>query len=286
MRYLPHEAIEKNFQAEFKKAQETLKQRKKHLEELKTARGKAHSSITSDIELTLGKFCISRASYHGGDFNGVCCQRLVQHAADIILDIKPILLAKKENACKETEVEEKLEKVENTLGLVDAAFYYLNVLHPTEDEKQEARQAVQTLMIYWRNKVGLTVSLKGHVMEKHACDFNDACGLGDKEESFVEQGHQVGIKDDRRYHRLTNFVKRSDSTMKARSVSSHPVVKGQQEKVAESAKRKRVTLPNDENVKEPKTWIKKENNKKEKKMKREQYIRINSQNGNDDNINN
>jgi len=34
------------------------------------------------------------------------------------LGIKPILLAKKENACKETEVEEKLEKVENTLGLV------------------------------------------------------------------------------------------------------------------------------------------------------------------------
>jgi len=240
LRYLPHEAIEKNFQAEFKKAQETLKQRKKHLEELKTARGKAHSSITSDIELTLGKFCISRTSYHGGDFNGVCCRRLVQHAADIILDIKPILLAKKENACKETEVEEKLEKVENTLGLVDAAFYYLNVLHPTEDEKQEARQAVQTLMTYWRNKAGLTVSLKGHVMEKHACDFNDACGLGDKEESFVEQGHQVGIKDDRRYHRLTNFVKRSDSTMKARSVSSHPVVKGQQEKVAESAKIRQV----------------------------------------------
>jgi len=43
-------------------------------------------------------------------------------------------------------------------------------------------------------------------MEKHVCDFNDSYGVGDKEELFVEQGHKVGIKDDRRYHGLTNFV--------------------------------------------------------------------------------
>jgi hypothetical protein len=29
-------------------------------------------------------------------------------------------------------------------------------------------------------------------MEKHVCEFNDKVGLGDKEESFIEQGHQVG----------------------------------------------------------------------------------------------
>ncbi len=45
-------------------------------------------------------------------------------------------------------------------------------------------------------------------MGKHICDYNDAYGVGDKEESFVEQGHQVGIKDDRKYYGLTNFCKK------------------------------------------------------------------------------
>jgi len=49
-----------------------------------------------------------------------------------------------------------------------------------------AQQAVKTLMKYWREEAGLSVSLKGHVMEKHVCDFNNAWGVGDKEESFIE----------------------------------------------------------------------------------------------------
>jgi hypothetical protein len=45
-------------------------------------------------------------------------------------------------------------------------------------------------------------------MEKHVN------GIGEKEESYVEQGHQVGIKDDRRHYGLPNFVKHTESTMK------------------------------------------------------------------------
>jgi hypothetical protein len=126
-------------------------------------------------------------------------------------------------------------------------------------------------MSYWRNKSRLSVPLKGHIMEKHACDFNDSCGLGDKDKSFVEQGHQVGMKDDRRYHRLTNFVKQSDSTMKAQSVSSHPAVKEQKEKVVASSKGKRVAVENDGNADQPtKAQSKKDmvKNEKEKKTRR------------------
>jgi hypothetical protein len=190
---------------------------------MKAARGRAHSTIQTDLELTLSKFLICQAAYHGGDFNvvycrrlnGICCRRLVQNAGNIIVEITPILLTKKDECCEQRNIEEKVEIVENTLGLIDAAFSYLNILHPTADEKQKARQAVTTLMNFWRNKTGLRVSLKGHVMEKHACNFNDSCGLGDKEKSFVEQGHQVGMKDDKRYLGLTSYVKNSDATLKA-----------------------------------------------------------------------
>jgi hypothetical protein len=247
----------------------------KKLEELKAARGKPESSIIANVELTLAKFLVSHAAYHGGDFNGVCCRRLVRNAKVITEEIKPILVSKKESCCEETEIDKKMDTVENTLGLLDAAFSYLNLLHPTDEEKQKARIAVNTLMQFWRNKTGLSVSLKGHVMEKHACNFNDACGLGDKEESFVEQGHQVGIKDDRRYYGLTNFVKRSESTMKARHVSSHPLVKENQDKVLGFSKRKRLEPNNDGEPKKGKARVKKEDVKKE--IKRESYVRMNSQ---------
>jgi len=204
----------------------------------------------------------------------------VRNAKDIIEEIKPILVSKRESCYEETEIEGKINTVENALGLLDAAFSYLNLLHPTDDEKQKARLAVNTLMQFWRNKTGLSVSLKGHVMEKHACNFNDACGLGDKEESFVEQGHQVGIKDDRRYYGLTNFVKRSESTMKSRHVSSHPLVKENQDKVLVFSKRKRSETNNDGEPNKTKARTKEEDMKKNKEIKRESYVRMNSQDAN------
>jgi hypothetical protein len=86
---------EKNIIASFKESQEAYKQCKKQLEDIKAARGKSESSIVADVELTLAKFLISRAVYNGGNFNGVCCRRLVQHAKEIIGEIKPILVSKK-----------------------------------------------------------------------------------------------------------------------------------------------------------------------------------------------
>jgi hypothetical protein len=47
-------------------------------------------------------------------------------------------------------------------------------------------------MNYWRS-VRLNVTLKALVMKKHVCEFNDRWGIGDKEESFIEQGHQMDI---------------------------------------------------------------------------------------------
>lgn len=68
--------------------------------------------------------------------------------------------------------------------MLDVAFACLNILHPTDEEKEMAQQAVKTLMKYWREDAGLSVSLKGHVMEKHVCDFNNAWGVGDKAYKF------------------------------------------------------------------------------------------------------
>jgi hypothetical protein len=162
--------------------------------------------------------------------------------------------------------------------LLDTAFAYLNILHPTDEEKEKTRQAVKTLMKYWREEAGLSVSLKGHIMEQHVCDFNDACGVGDKEESFIKQGHQVGVKDDRQYHGLTNFEKKTTSTLKARAITSHPLVKETQSKVFSCSRRKRLAPTTDYEAEQmkPNARVKKENVKQEKEMKRENYVSTNN----------
>ena len=147
-----------------------------------------------EIELILQKHNASRAAYHGGDFNGVSCRRIVGNSEDIVQEIKNILLMKKDARCADEMINEKMQQLELTLGLLDAAFYYLNIPHPTAEEKEKASQAISGLSKHWRN-IRLSITLKAHVMEQHCVPFNNTIGLGDKEESFIEAGHQIGLKE-------------------------------------------------------------------------------------------
>jgi hypothetical protein len=79
-------------------------------------------------------------------------------------------------------------------------------------------------------------------MEKHVRPFNNKWGIGDKEESFIEQGHQVGIKDNRQYAGLTNFEKKTASTLKTRAAASHPLVVTCKNTVMEFSKRKKMLM--------------------------------------------
>ncbi len=78
--------------------------------------------------------------------------------------------------------------------MLDAAFAYLIFFYSNDIEKQQGRGAVNVLSQYWR-KLGLGDTLKAHIMEHHECSFNDMHGIGDKEESFEELGHQVGARE-------------------------------------------------------------------------------------------
>jgi hypothetical protein len=157
-------------------------------------------------------------------------------------------------------VMQKTEEIEQLLGLLDAAFAYLNIIYPNDIEKEQARKATQALIGAWR-KAKLSMTLKAHVMECHACQFNDQIGTGDKEESFIEQGHQVGAKENSRYAQLSNFVRKTESALNFRSRASHPLVEKQKSVVLNATKRTR-------NKEESSRHIK----VMEKKQKREGYV--------------
>jgi hypothetical protein len=95
---------------EQKKVEETVKQKckdaqarfvscKKKVEAMKIERGRPESSLAVDIELTLQKYFISSAAYHGGDLNGVCCRRLVEHAQAITNELEPVIMSKRDANC-------------------------------------------------------------------------------------------------------------------------------------------------------------------------------------------
>jgi hypothetical protein len=95
------------------------------LRDYKTERGKPEASIQAEIELHLENYKISRASYHGGDDNGVCCRRLVEHAKP--KEVRTVLITKKDERCENKIVHNKVDDLEQMLGLPDAAFTYLNI---------------------------------------------------------------------------------------------------------------------------------------------------------------
>ena len=164
-----------------KQCQAKYSESKKALETYREERGKPEASAVAEIEQHLETFNASKAAYHGGDFNGVSCRRIVGKAKEVSEGVRKILIRKKNENYEDTTINKKLKELEQTLGLLDAAFAYLSILHPTDDEKLKAREAVEALSKHWRS-IGLSVTLKAHVLECHICDFHEKWGVGDKEE--------------------------------------------------------------------------------------------------------
>lgn len=131
---------------------------KKVLETYRTEKVKLDASIVTDVEHFLEQFNILQAAYHGGDFNGVYCRRLVASVKLISNEIREILLWEKDWTCDDTAINNKVDELEVVLGMLDATFAYLNSLHPTEEEKIKAREAPNDLSRCWRT-MGLKVTL-------------------------------------------------------------------------------------------------------------------------------
>jgi hypothetical protein len=70
-------------------------------------RGKPEASIIAELELYMESIKISRAAYHGGDFNGVCCRRIVRNCKPIADNIRTILIAKKDERRDDTTIDKK-----------------------------------------------------------------------------------------------------------------------------------------------------------------------------------
>jgi hypothetical protein len=65
--------------------------------------------LITDVELLLEKFNVQHEAYHGGDFNGVCCQRFVGNAANTFKELRTIMDIKMDKSCEDSTIYEKLD---------------------------------------------------------------------------------------------------------------------------------------------------------------------------------
>jgi len=60
-------------------------------------------------------------------------------------NIQKIIKAKNDESCDETTINKKINEFQQLLGLLDAAFAYLNIYYLDDIEKQPAKEAVNAL---------------------------------------------------------------------------------------------------------------------------------------------
>jgi hypothetical protein len=109
-------------------------------------------------------------------------------------------------------------------GFIDAAFSSLMTIDPSDVELAASEISMNVLIKTWRNQ-GLGMTLKARVCEHHVVRVNHQFrGIGDKDELFIEQLHQVGKRDVTRMASVPSFEKRQHSIMVFSAIVNHDQV--------------------------------------------------------------
>jgi len=200
----------------FKREVLLLKNRKKELSRRNTEAkaavlqvekdvGRYNKPIRRGIESILSKdWNIKRPSWHGGDILGNECRKLMSSARLILDQIKEFLLERLEenggSARAKREVKKRCDIVAKALLLFDGLLSLLRT--PPKDltarKILQARRYAKKALEVWRI-LELSVTPKCHGSEYHACDqLEFLWGLADFCEDWVEQLHQLGLKNNKR----------------------------------------------------------------------------------------
>ena len=206
----------------FKKELSILKKKKTELSQSNTAAklevtqvekeaGRYSKPIRKGIETILAKdWNIKRPSWHGGDILGNECRKLMACARLIFDQVKQFLLEQLEEDGGSDRVKREVTKrcdiVAKALLLFDGLLSLLRTDHKdvTPQLIAKAREYARKALAVWRI-LELSVTPKCHGSEDHACDQLELLkGLADFCEDWVEQLHQLGLKNNRRTKTIRN----------------------------------------------------------------------------------
>lgn len=216
---------------------------KSNISKHRKERGYDVDSLLSTVETILKTHNIEVEAYHGGDFNGVSCRRMLDNVGEIMQEVKEIVIRgrKKPSNISDAEVVTKLDKYEVLLTMIDCTLSQLMIVNPTPAELDEFKNRKNKTMKLWR-ELNISVTTKAHLLECHCHDqLQTLNGIMDKAEHYVEREHQVGSRLLAWTRNIKRFDDRTNSQLKQLQIAGNSEVKAKQQQVLLSTKRKNVT---------------------------------------------
>ena len=129
-----------------------LSKTRKDVKTAKTERLKKDGGISSKAEQILFEEAnVNKAAYHGGQFEGGSCIRILDNNSKIMEELKSVcdlhlqIPREHRDSCSQEELDAQFKMISNLFLALDAAFSLLRLVKPTDDEIKETKKAVSVL---------------------------------------------------------------------------------------------------------------------------------------------
>lgn len=242
------QAEKKRMEGRIKELQSDIKSAKKKREGYTKARKVSKESIYNKCEAILKEYQIQRASYHGGDFNGVNILKMMKEAEAIYTRMEQVMLddgrAKDDNDKDNTQFIKTLcETLKGQLMNWNQVSANLYTCDPSDELCDRTQVLIDTSIKQLREELKFSITPKLHVMECHVVHQMRTIpgGLAFLHEQWIEHYHQKGHKNDIMWQTLSH-EKQADLVANKECRQQHPETKEasvKYTKFVEPKKRKR-----------------------------------------------
>jgi len=207
--------------------------------------GALSQPIRQRIEELLQELCnIVRSAYHGGDFEGNHCRKLIRQADQVMDSIQQLLLdippEDRSDGCDDAEIQRYCAAYKRLFKYFDALVHYCHQPFGTltDANMTELRRLVGMLDRLWR-RIMETVPPKAHAWWHLLEDLERLRGLKHHSESKIEKAHQDGRRIDLLFRGVNDVEKKIIASLRYQHTMVKPDMKMLQAKVKEKRSRKR-----------------------------------------------
>ena len=152
------------------------------------------------MDTIMNKYGADRAVYHGGDLNGNGSRRLMGSAGNYFDELKQASLLVKEpdSVLTEDKIRTVFDKYKKMYLLPNQIYSLFRDVLPSEADLERLEKAIELCRVLWMN-LGISVTPKMHLLfdGESFAQYKRLKGIGDKEEDFLEKGHQLSMRDNR-----------------------------------------------------------------------------------------
>ena len=181
---------------------------KKKLDKIRLDRGMLADGFAAAIDTIMNKYGADRAVYHGGDLNGNGSRRLMGSAGGYFDKLKQASLLVKEpnSVLMEDKIRMVFDKYKKMYLLADQIYSLFQDVLPSEADLEWLEKANELCRVLWMN-LGISVTPKMHLLfdGESFAQYKRLKGIGDTEEDFVEKGHQLSMRNNRRTWNMRNW---------------------------------------------------------------------------------